>query len=43
MNCCLLAYSFDAAECPSIRQTISGANTPVTAPFPGARRRRPGG
>ena len=32
--CCLLRYSFDAAECPSIRQTMSGANTSVMAPVP---------
>jgi hypothetical protein len=34
MNRCLLRYSFDATECPSIRQTISGANTSVMAPVP---------
>ncbi len=34
MNCCLLRYSFDAAECPSIRQTMPGANTSVMAPVP---------
>jgi hypothetical protein len=43
MNCCLLLYSFDAAECPSIRQTISGANTSVMGPAPGARHQKPGG
>ena len=34
INCCLLAYSFEATECPSIRQTMSGANTSVMAPVP---------
>src|ERR1700729_3251578 len=34
MNCCLLVYNFDAAECPSIRQAISGANTSVMGPAP---------
>jgi hypothetical protein len=34
MNCCLLAYSFEATECPSIRQTTSAANTSVMAPVP---------
>jgi hypothetical protein len=33
-NCCLLSYRFDATECPSIRQTISGANTSVMEPVP---------
>jgi hypothetical protein len=34
MNSCLSPYSFDATEWPSIRQTISGANTSVTEPVP---------
>jgi hypothetical protein len=34
MNCCLSRYSFDAKECPSIRQTMSAANTSVIAPVP---------
>src|SRR6516165_3747866 len=34
MNCCLLRYSFDAAEWPSIRQAMSGANTPVIGAVP---------
>src|SRR5438105_7962908 len=34
INCCLLVYSFEATECPSIRQTMSGANTSVMALVP---------
>jgi hypothetical protein len=33
-NCCLLPYSCEAAECPSMRQIMPGANTEVTAPVP---------
>ena len=29
MNCCVFSYCFDAAEWPSIRQTMSGAKTSV--------------
>ena len=38
MNCCLLEYSFEATECPSIRQIISTANTSVMAPVPWCQR-----
>jgi hypothetical protein len=34
MNSCLLWYSLDAAERPSMRQTSSGAKTSVMAPVP---------
>ena len=34
MNSALLAYSRDAAECPSIRHTMSGANASAIAPVP---------
>jgi hypothetical protein len=34
MNCCLLAYSLDATDWPSIRLTICGANTSVIEPVP---------
>jgi hypothetical protein len=31
---CLLEYSFEATECPSIRQSMSTANTSAMAPVP---------
>ena len=34
MNCCLLRYSFEATECPSMRQAMPAANTSVMAPVP---------
>src|SRR5689334_10120060 len=33
-NCCVPRYSLATAECPSIRQTMPGANTSVIGPVP---------
>src|SRR5439155_15505532 len=33
-NCWLFAYCFEATECPSMRQTMSGAKTSVIRPRP---------